>query len=406
MAEASITLRVQNAPSWVLSLAAERGMLISSSPHAPLAILSIPAQETSMAPAPAARLETGLRLKPDNARKHQASLWLVSAEGWNSFAGVMKDLGDDLLDSLEVAVVLSPSQEAHALVRRRPESRNRATPEFESVGFFERPGLPNLLVPSGYTLSPNIRNDQLEKILGLGEPGVVALLVPGEGGAFLLTHVRPAFQPASELFPRVVEIPATKLSPFVSKNPFDFDSFEVDEARQVVPPVAAWEEPLLAPPKRVSFEPDSVMEDRPLSVAERDLWESVHLIDRTAEKRLLETVWRAPADHPEKIAKAWYDLGRMYERCGRLDDARSAFIESLVVNPSREAAKSLLRILLPEGAGHITKAALDIFAHPLPQHVETRRRRCAQGAAIVALMSNIPEREAPNMCHLVKTNVA
>ncbi len=80
---------------------------------------------------------------------------------------------------------------------------------------------------------------------------------------------------------------------------------------------------------------------------------------------ILEKKFRAAADADDKLGEAWYDLGVIYEKQRRYDDARSAYKTALERKPSlKQASENLAVMLQNEGK---TSDAVGIYREILKQ---------------------------------------
>ncbi len=171
------------------------------------------------------KLTVPLKLVPGNAAD-AAELWVLRGDGAAQLDAFVKEADDRLADKLKFAVAASASGEQVVVLRL---SSTRGTPPAVTlpgaIGYKPHSSLPNLFVPAGSRLHPQLRRDAVRGLLADDLDSVVWLHPTGGGGFVPESVPDVAFHPLSDWVEYVIEMAHAPLQEWMESARFDFAQY-------------------------------------------------------------------------------------------------------------------------------------------------------------------------------------
>jgi hypothetical protein len=183
------------------------------------------------------RLKVPLRLAPGSSTAG-AELWVLRERAIEQLDALVGAEDDRLLARLAFAVVPRKDGRGPMVVLRvRPSKLAPPVLVLDAVGFRSYQKMPNLFVPCGSRLRPQLRRDAVRKLLA-DDPARITWLFPLEEGRFVPESVADqAFQPLEHWIDYILDRDHGALEAWLGATRFDFESFIVaDDSGSKRPP--------------------------------------------------------------------------------------------------------------------------------------------------------------------------
>lgn len=182
-----------------------------------------------------AKLNVPLKLVPGNAAD-APELWVLRGDGVDQLDLFVKEADDRLTNRLKFAVADTPGGEKVVVLR---VSHTRGTPPAvqlpKATGYKAHSSLPNLFVPVGARLHPQLRRDAVRTLLADDLDAVVWLHPTGDGKFVPETVPDSAFHPLDDWVDYVIETAHAPLKEWVESARFDFGGFVCVDDKQPKP---------------------------------------------------------------------------------------------------------------------------------------------------------------------------
>jgi cellulose synthase operon protein C len=182
-----------------------------------------------------AKLSVPLKLVPGNAAD-APELWVLRGDGVEQLDQFVKEADDRLTGRLKFAVADAPAGEKVVVLR---VSNTRGTPPAvqlsKATGYKAHSSLPNLFVPVGTRLHPQLRRDAVRQLLADDLDAVVWLHPTGDGQFVPETVPDSAFHPLDDWVDYVIETAHAPLKEWVDATRFDFGGFVCTDDKQPKP---------------------------------------------------------------------------------------------------------------------------------------------------------------------------
>jgi hypothetical protein len=335
------------------------------------------------------RLTVPLRLVPGSSTAG-AELWVLRERAIEQLDSLVSAEDDRLLARLAFAVV--PGKEGCepiVVLRVRPSKLAPPVLVLDAVGFRSYQKMPNLFVPCGSRLKPQLRRDAVRKLLA-EDPARLTWLRPLPDGQFLPETVADqAFQPLEQWIDYILDRDHEALQTWLGATRFEFESFLVQEEgspkpkpRQKPPrgDVASRErERPEEPPPEVSFQEPRETKKKPAPDA---LEVPKAKPDELKERlRKLETTFRdlkVPLDAPER-QDLWRELALLNTAVGHTPEASlcwSNALWELDEPPPAWAARwfsNEVKELGDGGDAALTTAVEQVLANKNPDSADVRK---------------------------------
>jgi hypothetical protein len=171
------------------------------------------------------KLTVPLRLVPGNATD-APELWVLRGDAVDQLDAFVKEADDRLTQRLRFAVADAPNGERILVLK---VGSTRGTPPAvqlpKAVGYRAHSSLPNLFIPVGTRLHPQLRRDAVRGLLADDLDAVVWLTPTGDGSFTPESVPDAAFHPLEDWVDYVIETAHVPLKEWVESTRFDFQSF-------------------------------------------------------------------------------------------------------------------------------------------------------------------------------------
>jgi len=187
----------------------------------------LPSAETVWHPVPEPdKLTVPLKLAPGNAAD-VPEFWVLRRDAVAKLDAFVRDADDRLLQRLRFAVS-EPSDGAESIIVVRLSPSKLPPPVLElpeALGYKPYFKLPNLFVPAGSRLHPQLRRDAVRTLLA-NDPDRVVWLSPEPGGEFVPESIsEDAFRPLDHWVDYILESSPVPLKAWIAATQFDFEPF-------------------------------------------------------------------------------------------------------------------------------------------------------------------------------------
>lgn len=183
----------------------------------------------------AVKLTVPLKLVPGNSAD-APDLWVLRGDAVEQLDQFVKEADDRLTSRLKFAVADSPNGEKVVVLR---VSNARGTPPAvtlaRATGYKAHNSLPNLFIPVGTRLHPQLRRDAVRTLLAEDVDAVVWLHPTGDGAFVPETVPDAAFHPLDNWVDYVIEMAHAPLKEWVESARFDFGGFVCTDDKQPKP---------------------------------------------------------------------------------------------------------------------------------------------------------------------------
>ncbi len=358
---------------------------------------SLPAAESVWQPVPEPeKLTVPLKLAPGNASE-APEFWVLRDDAESRLDAFVRDADDRLLQRLRFAVS-APADGAESVIALRLSPSKLPHPVLDipdAVGYKPYFKLPNLFLPTGTRLHPQLRRDAVRTLLA-DDPDRVVWLAPSPGGEFVPESIsEDAFRPLDHWVDHVLESSPVPLHAWVAATRFDFEPFvcsdtpvkprgsdrgpkergrgkEIDGHSPLLPDTA----PTAADPNATRF---AVAAAKPVDEGGRiDEWK---LRRQLLQDKFLK--FDGGLDRPERQA-LWPALARANAGAGDAAEAAICWVNAMWDRESPDA-ELVLGWFRSEHGPHIAEPGaeeLDILLRSQnPDRIEVRR---AAGAVLAA----------------------
>lgn len=147
---------------------------------------------------PAEPLPVTLSLRPTGGAAGPEMLWVLPGDPADRLAVLARDTDERLLRPFRVAVVRGPGQETRTAILAVEGKTRPPVLLPDTRGWVPHPALPNLYLPAGTCLTPEVRVRTLAKLLDV-RPELIAWVEPGPAGRFAPHRAAAAaFRPIAE----------------------------------------------------------------------------------------------------------------------------------------------------------------------------------------------------------------
>ncbi len=177
------------------------------------------------------KLTVPLRLVAGNAAE-PAELWVLRGDASALLDAFVRDADERVTQRLKFAVASTPAGE-QVIVLRTTQSKQGPPhlpfSESEAIGFKPYWKLPNLYIPAGTRLHPNLRRDAVRKLLA-DDTDTLVWLFPGLNGTFTPeTLPEDSFRPLEDWVDYIIETHQAPLKAWVESASFEFEHFVCSE---------------------------------------------------------------------------------------------------------------------------------------------------------------------------------
>lgn len=196
----------------------------------------LPTAPTDWSPAEAAgKLDVKMKLVPGNAAD-APELWVLKGDAIRQLDEFVRDADERLTNRLKFAVADSPTGEKVVVLRVGPSKLAPPALQFQSaVGFKPFFKLPNLFLPAGARLHPQLRRDAVRTLLA-DDSDLVVWLYPGADGTFVPeTLSENAFRPLEDWVEYVIETAHAPLKEWIDASRFRFEQFVCSDGQSPKP---------------------------------------------------------------------------------------------------------------------------------------------------------------------------
>lgn len=331
------------------------------------------------------KFDVPLRLIPGNAAE-TAEFWVLAENGIEALDAFVREADDRLIQRLRFAVS-EPQSDGERIIAVRLSSSKLPPPVLnwpEAVAFKPYFKLPNLFVPVGARLHPQLRRDAVRTLLA-PDPDRVAWLRPS-GSAFVPESMaEESFRPLENWVDYILEANPEPLKAWIAASEFDFEAFVCGDApaKPRGPDRGAKERPRgketdgvsplkpETPASTTSAFPATAAPEKPKDEsARRDEWK----IERAdLQDRFLRLEGGLDEPHRQSL---WPALARA--NCGAGDPAEAAicWVNSLWDRelPAAESVEGWFQTEHADRRTALLPGELDsLLANPNPDRVEVRR---------------------------------
>ena len=186
----------------------------------------LPTTPTDWSPVEAAgKLDVKLKLVAGNAAD-APELWVLKGDAVRQLDEFVRDSDERLTNRLKFAVADAPTGEKVVVLRVSPSKLAPPSLQFKTaVGFKPFFKLPNLFLPAGTRLHPQLRRDAVRSLLA-DDTDLVTWLYPGTDGQFVPeTLSENAFRPLEDWVEYVIETAHAPLKEWIDASRFRFEAF-------------------------------------------------------------------------------------------------------------------------------------------------------------------------------------
>ncbi|MGL4421429.1 MAG: hypothetical protein ACRCZF_12240 [Gemmataceae bacterium] len=183
------------------------------------------AAPTPQTPQSPAVFEVALRLVPSHTNS-AAELWVLPQEAFSEFESFLATADQSLTEELRFAIVTDAVGRASLLIRNKNATAPMpALSWLTAVGYATTQKIPNLMIPVGQRFTPQIRRDQLRRLLADDPDRLVLVSAAGAGPHLIQSVSTTAFAPLGEYVQYRMVADEASLTVWQQKIEFDFDSF-------------------------------------------------------------------------------------------------------------------------------------------------------------------------------------
>jgi len=186
----------------------------------------LPTSPTDWTPAESTdKLDVKLKLVPGNAAD-SPELWVLKGDAIRQLDEFVRDSDERLTNRLKFAVADAPGGGQVVVLRVSPSKLPPPALQFAAaVGFKPYFKLPNLFLPVGTRLHPQLRRDAVRTLLA-DDTDLVVWLYPGADGTFTPeTLSENAFRPLEDWVEYVIETAHAPLKEWIDASRFRFEAF-------------------------------------------------------------------------------------------------------------------------------------------------------------------------------------
>lgn len=350
----------------------------------------LPAAPKPWADAPVeSKLTVALKLAPGNAAD-APELWVLRGQEADQFDTFVRDADDRTLDRLKFAVGTDAAGGRVVVVRTASAKQPAPVmPLAGAVGYKPFWKLPNLYVPAGSRLHPQLRRDVVRRILA-DDADRLVWLAPGPNGTFTPeTLPEDSFRPLAEWVEYVVKAEQAPLAAWVEASRFDFERFVCSETAtpkakddkgppkaRSTPKGKGSDAPPPAPAAPIPVgTPEDVAAAEPVALAPVEVKPPSEWAVRRQELEDRFLAAEGPLDSPERLT-LWSDLATASAGAGDQTEAGISWANALWEQPTPPAAwlDAWLRAELPDLPRPVPAAEFDRrMAAPDPTPGEARQ---------------------------------
>lgn len=332
---------------------------------------TLPSAPTAWQDAPvASKITVPLKLVPGNAAD-APEMWVLRGPAADQLDAFVRDADERIARRLKFAVGTDPVGNQVVVLRTTASKQPPPVlPLADAIGYKPFWKIPNLYVPAGTRLHPQLRRDAIRKLLA-DDADQLVWLSPGPAGAFTPEALpEDSFRPLDDWVDYVIEANAAPLAAWVEATRFGFEGFVCTEnpppkpkddkgppkgrkpetTSDPAPPAPARPvESKDAAPAPTAFAPE------PVAVKPRGEW----VVRRQSlEDRFLAA--DGPLDAPERQA-LWPELAAANAGAGDATEAGICWANALwePATPPAEWLDGWLRAELPDVPRPIPPAACD-----------------------------------------------
>jgi hypothetical protein len=369
------------------------------------------------------KLNVPLKLVPGNAAD-APDLWVLRGDGVDQLDQFVKEADDRLTNRLKFAVADAPNGEKVVVLR---VSHTRGTPPAvqltKAIGYKAHSSLPNLFIPVGTRLHPQLRRDAVRTLLADDLDMVVWLHPTGDGKFVPETVPDSAFHPLDDWVDYVIETAHAPLKEWIESARFDFGGFVCVDDKQPKPKDPGNK----GPKERGKGEKDGDPLSSPKDAGKRtgtkkgdgDTTAQLEYAVQAEQKKPNE--WKVkreelqkqfltvdgPLDHPDRVA-LWPQLAVANTGAGDAAEAALCWASGLWEQEETDPAtvRGWVATEFPQTAGVVTeKEFARRLAQPDPHQGEVRQF----AAAVFALAQQEPPpawliAELPKVQKYIETN--
>jgi len=329
--------------------------------------------------------EVPLKLVPGNATD-AAELWVLRGDAQHSLDDFVRDADERLIQRLRFAVAANENGESRIVLRVAPSKHALPVLNFPGgIGFKPYQKLPNLFLPSGTRLHPQLRRDAVRTLLA-NDTNRCVWLTPGILGEFTPESIgEEAFRPLEDWVEYQIALAQESLRAWIAAAQFDFQSFQCSDTgspRPKSPPDERTKKEAAIPVVKMPPESKSTAADSESSLApvnsENDRsqklpsseWQRIRL---ELQAKFLKN--GGALDEPGRKS-LWPALARANSGAGDAHEAAVCWLNALweYDRPPRELVEGWFE---SEGLGRIEEITPDSFGqylnNPTPTASEIRR---------------------------------
>jgi len=180
----------------------------------------------------AQKLVVPLKLAPGNAAD-AAELWVLRGDAIAQLDGFVREADERTIQRLKFSIATTLHGEKVVVLRLTPSKQPPPQIQFDSVlGFRSYWKIPNLFIPTGTRLHPQLRRDAVRNLLA-DDTDQLVWLFPKTAGEFTPeTLAEDSFRPLEDWVDYIVETAREPLVEWVQKTTFDFEHFVCGETRE------------------------------------------------------------------------------------------------------------------------------------------------------------------------------